>query len=713
MLVALPSAIAFGVTVYAPLGGSYAAAGAVAGMVGATALGLVASTLGGTRRLITAPCAPAAAILSAFAIEMVSRGLQAESIVLLLGAVALLAGLVQVAMGAIGLGRLIKYMPYPVVSGYLTGVGAIIVSSQLPKLLGAPRGAGFWGGLAAPESWRWQSIVIGVLTMAAMMLATRRTRLVPGVIVGLAAGIAGYLALSLADPSLRSLTDNPLVVGALGGPDSGFLAALTERWQRLGGFGLPQLSLVAVPALTLSVLLSIDTLKTCVVLDAVTRTRHDSDRELMGQGCGNVAAAALGGIPGAGTMGATLVNISSGGTTRLSSVAEGGLALVAFLLLGSVIAWVPVAALAGILIVVGLRMLDRASLHLLRSRSTAVDFVVIAAVIVTALTASLIAASAVGVGLAILLFLRAQIGGAAVRSRMYGNQVFSKRKRLPPEMEVLRERGSEVVVFELQGTLFFGTANQLQVALEPELARRRFVVLDFRRVQSIDVTAAHVLALARDTVAERGGKLVLTHIPSGVAGGASMKDHLTALEAGGPAGVVLVFPELDDALEWTEDMILGELGAPRDEERPLELAQMELFRGRKADTLAELEASMVVRGYAAGESIFRMGEAGDELFLIRRGSVRIMLPFGDDQSHHVATFGRGDFFGEIAFLDREARSADAIAATDTDLFVLPRSRFEAYATRHHMAAHVLLDGLARALAFRLRYTNAELQVLQD
>jgi sulfate permease, SulP family len=713
MLVALPSAIAFGVTIYAPLGGSYAAAGAVAGIVGASALGLVASLLGGTKRLITAPCAPAAAILSAFAIDMVARGIPAGSIVILLGAVALLAGVVQVAMGAMKVGRLIRYMPYPVVSGYLTGVGLIIVTSQLPKMLGAPRAVGLWEALAAPESWRWQAVVVGLLTIGAMSLASRMMRLIPGAIAGLAIGIIGYFLLSIVDPSLRSLADNPFVVGPIGGSGSGFVAALAARWQGVGTPGLDQLALVAVPALTLSVLLSIDTLKTCVVVDAVTRTRHDSDRELIGQGCGNIAAGALGGIPGAGTMGATLVNISSGGATRLSSVVEGGLALIAFLLLGSLIAWVPIAALAGILIVVGVRMLDFDSLHLLRSRSTAVDFVVIGAVIVTALTVSLIAASAVGIALAILLFLRAQIGGSAVRSKGYGDQLFSKRVRLPSEMAILRERGNGVAIFELQGTLFFGTANQLQVALEPELTRRRFVLLDFRRVQSVDVTAAHALELARDTIAERGGKLILSNIGRRAGRGAGAMDYLGAIEAGGTEGAVRVFAELDAALEWAEDRLLEDAGAAHDEERPLELAEMELFRGRKPETLSELEDSMDIRVYGAGEPIFRAGDTGDELFLIRRGAVRIMLPVGDGQSHHLATFGRGDFFGEVAFLDKQSRSADALAVTDVELFVLPRSRFDGFATRHNMAAHMLLEGLARGLAFRLRYANAELQVLQS
>ena len=164
MLVALPSAIAFGVTIFAPLGGNYAAFGAVSGILGATALGLVAPLLGGTDRLVTAPCAPAAAVLSALVIEQVQRGVAPGTVVLMLTLIGLITGVLQVAFGAIGLGRLIKYMPYPVVSGYLSGVGLIIITSQVPKFLGTPRGTHFWAALSG-LSWlllrRWHESAIG------------------------------------------------------------------------------------------------------------------------------------------------------------------------------------------------------------------------------------------------------------------------------------------------------------------------------------------------------------------------------------------------------------------------------------------------------------------------------------------------------------------------------------------------------------------------
>ena len=146
-------------------------------------------------------------------------------------------------------------------------------------------------------------------------------------------------------------------------------------------------------------------------------------------------------------------------------------------------------------------------------------------------------------------------------------------------------------------------------------------------------------------------------------------------------------------------------------EKPLELREIDIFGRRKQETLAELEACMEARGCKAGEKIFARGDTGDEIYLIRRGAVRIMLPLGDGRSHHLATFGRGSFFGEMAFLDHQPRSADAIAFTDCDLYVLSRSRFDALVEKHRKLGMDMMEGLARVLAARLRHADAELNAL--
>ena len=177
MLVALPSAIAFGVLIYTAIGPDHAGQGALAGVLGAAALGIVAPLVSRNGGFITAPCAPAAAVMSALAAQLAANGeFTVERVLMLLGLTALLSSLFQVLFGVVRAGRLIKFIPYQVVSGYLSGVAVIIALGQLPKLLGLPKSASLGAGLLAPSMWNWTGIAVGLVTIVAMILAPRITQ---------------------------------------------------------------------------------------------------------------------------------------------------------------------------------------------------------------------------------------------------------------------------------------------------------------------------------------------------------------------------------------------------------------------------------------------------------------------------------------------------------------------------------------------------------
>jgi SulP family sulfate permease len=186
--------------------------------------------------------------------------------------------------------------------------------------------------------------------------------------------------------------------------------------------------------------------------------------------------------------------------------------------------------------------------------------------------------------------------------------------------------------------------------------------------------------------------------------------HIGLVREGSP---VLIFSELDEAVEWVEDRIIAEAMMHKEEEKLLELHEIELLKGRKPETLVELETFLTKISYKAGELIFEAGDTGDGLFLIRRGEVRILLPLDKIHSHHISTFGRGAFFGEMSFLDGKPRSARAVAHTDTELYGLSRASFEKLSDEHKKVAINLLDGLARVLAGRLRYANTEIHALDS
>ena len=712
MLVALPAAIAFGVTIFSPMGGSLAAEGALAGILGATALGLIAPAFGGSSRLITAPCAPAAAVLSALAVSFTQQGISPDAAIVLLGMIGLIAGAIQISLGLVGVGRLIRFVPYPVVSGYLSGVGLIIIGSQIPKFLGAPSGTSLIDALQTPAAWAWQSIVVGVVVVAAMMLTPRLTRTIPAAILALLAGIGCYLLLGLLDPALLSTGNNPLLVGTLTGSDTSLAESIRRHSLAFSSLALRDIAQALVPALTLAVLLSIDTLKTCLVVDAMTNSHHDSNRELVGQGLGNVASSLIGGIPGAGTMGASLLNISGGGRTKRSGMIAGALSLLALLALAPLIAWVPIAALAAILIVIGLRMIDRHSLSFFFTPATRLDFMVIVAVILVAIFGNLIAASGVGVALAIMLFIREQTKSSVVRNRIEGEEIVVRRARTLHDPAEMAHEGSDVVVFELQGSLFFGTASQLLAALEPETGSRKYVILSMRRVQSLDVTATHVLEQIKDRLEENDGYLVFCDIPRGLPSGLKMKRFLKDTGVVRPTNKAFAFRQLDEALEWVEARTLAEGSVGQPETTAIDLRDIPLLAGHGEDALRALEGAIEMRTVKAGKKVFKAGTASDELFVVRRGLVKVTLSIHKKESYHLATGGPGDIVGGMGFLDGMNHTADALALTDTELYVLSHSNFLKLTEHHRALALAIVENIARSLGDRLRGTIAEIQSLR-
>jgi SulP family sulfate permease len=713
MLVALPSAIAFGVAAFTAAGPGLAGAGALTGIIGAVALGITAPLVGRNAGFITAPCAPAAAVLAGLAAELASgHGLSPDRVLALLAVTAAISAVLQIAYGSLGAGRMMKYIPYQVVSGYLSGVAVIIFVGQLPELLGVPSRTHLFEAVTSVDLWRWQSIVVGVVTILVTFLAPKVTKRVPAVIIGLAGGIAAYFAIAWMQPELRQLAGNSFVIGSITSSGS-VLEAAASRMAIFGSLSPGDLGLVIAPAITLSVLLSIDTLKTGVVLDALTRRRHNSNRELVAQGIANVVSFGTGGMPGAGTMGATLVNVTGGSRTVASSVFEGILALAAVLLFGELIAWVPIGALAGILLVVSWRMFDFDMFRLLRHKGTRLDFGVIAAVVVVAETVGLIQASVVGVCLAILLFIRAQVRSSIILGKRDMSSVRSRRSRTDQEETILEEHGDDGLLIQLKDDLFFGTTDQLLSDLDADLANRRYVLVDLRRVQSMDFTAAHLFEQMRYRLAERGGGLLICGMPSGGAQRQDIERYLAQLGVLA-AGGVQVFDTRDGALEWMEDRILESAGwVSHDDDPPLDAHDLDLFKGFDERSMQEIEALLLERTHGPGEQIFSRGDAGHEMYLVRRGRVRILLPLAGGKQHHLATIGPGEMFGEMSFLDRWSRSANAVADTATDLFVLSRDTLDALEKTHASLPALLFERIALEISHRLRIANKELRALED
>jgi SulP family sulfate permease len=333
-------------------------------------------------------------------------------------------------------------------------------------------------------------------------------------------------------------------------------------------------------------------------------------------------------------------------------------------------------------------------------------------VVIVANTLSLIAASGVGVAMAILLFLREQIHTSTIRRKVKGDKVFSTRLRPQREREILLERGGHTVIFELQGSLFFGTTDQLYQAIEPELGQARFVVLDFLRVQSMDMTAGHMIERIRNMLAEHHARLVLTRLPHRLPSGRDLRsyvDHIGLLSD----NTTRAFSEMDEALEWIEDETLRIAGHAHVSGEGLPLGKFELFHGLDENELAALERVATRHVFAQGERVFAADSEGHELMLISRGEIKVSLPTNEGKTLHLATFSRGQFFGEMSFLDGRPHSADVHATRETELIAIHRKDFAQIAASDPVMSISVMRAVALAIADRLRHANAELREMRE
>jgi SulP family sulfate permease len=469
-----------------------------------------------------------------------------------------------------------------------------------------------------------------------------------------------------------------------------------------------------IPSITLATLLSIDTLKTCVAIDSLTRSRHNSNREIVGQGFGNLVCAIIGGLPGAGTMGATLINVTSGGRTPLAGLFNGIFVLLTLLFLGPFLAWIPVASLAGILLVIAFRMYDRSMFRLLLHPSGRFDFVVIISVVIVALTFDLIAASGVGIAMAIILFIRDQIRESVILQKTNLSLMSSKTQRPELEKNLIKKYGAQAVICKLQGNLFFGTTDQFSRTLEDELKTATYLLLDMRRVHSLDYTAFHLLDQIHGQLAERNGHLLFSGMPSQLYEKRDFERYLSQMGLFSQNREILIFDTFDSALEWMEEKILSQQNViPVNPDQTLGLKDFYLFHGFIQNDLESLEHCMTKKTVLKGSLIVRHGDLGDELFLVRKGSFRALLPLASGKHHHIATFEQGSFFGELAFLDRDRRSADIEAKSDSEVYIFSRARFNELSISFPEVGAQVFARLALAIAQRLRTTDSELRALED
>jgi SulP family sulfate permease len=459
-VVALPLALAFGVA---------SGAGAVAGLYGAIATGFFASFFGGTPAQVSGPTGPMTVVIGAIVASHAGSLTEAFTIVML-------GGVIQIAFGFLRVGRYVAYTPYSVVSGFMTGIGAIILIVQSLPFLGLPAAEG--GVIGTLDTLRaldagainWQAALLGVAALAAIILwPAKLSRMLPA---PLAVLVLGTLVAGLAFDGIPEVGRVP---GGL--PD---LIRPT--------LNMTELAAVLQAAFILALLGSIDTLLTSLVADSMTKTQHDADKELVGQGIGNLVAGLFGALPGAGATMRTLVNVRAGGRTPISGMIH-AIALLALALgLGPLVEHVPHAVLAAILIKVGWDIIDWGYLRRMR-RAPREKFVVMLVTLALTVLVDLVTAVAVGIILASFVNSR-RLAAVQLKGLKQSADAEQLESLTVHERELLRPLAGRILITMLHGSFSYASARELARRDSQIQAQLEVVIYDFSHAEYIDTSAA-------------------------------------------------------------------------------------------------------------------------------------------------------------------------------------------------------------------------------
>ena len=620
-------------------------------------------------------------------------------VLITLGLSTIVTGVVLCGFGVTRMGRAIRYVPYPVVGGFLGATGCLIVFGAIRVITGHRLQ---FATLDQFTNLLTLSELAAACAMALVLYLTwHRSRSsfgLPAILIGgvIAAHVAFRLVgVSLAEAQASGWTFQPP-------PDANFMLPWSaSEISQYPWYALPDVlgNVIAVIFVTAT-----STLFNTTGIEVALQREANLERELNVTGIANILSGAFGGYTGCISISRTVLNFNSGGTGRLSGLTVAAISALMLAVAPMLLGYMPKFVLGGLLIYLGADQLHKWIIES-RRRLSVTEYLSLLAIIVIIVQWGFVAGVLIGTVIGCATFALSAARIDSIKYGFDGSEYRSSLDRSRDDQAVLAAHGGKIQGLNLQSYLFFGSANRLYQHVKALLARHpecRFLVFDFKLVTGIDSSAAYSFAQIKRTAHDRGIKLVLVHLPSAAEKALRSSEFIS--------DEVSIVSELDHALEWCENEIIAQHQGLEQEEASLRDWFTQIL-GAEHDAAALIDRCQRLE-VDAGETIVRAGDPADSMHFILDGRVGIMIPADQGRTTRVRSLGRYTTIGEMGLVSRAPRNATIQAEVASILYVLSADQFEAIKEDDPTLGQRLLTYFVSVMAERLTFANRMIAVLR-
>jgi SulP family sulfate permease len=620
-------------------------------------------------------------------------------VLITLGVATIVTGIVLCGFGVTRMGRAIRYVPYPVVGGFLGATGYLILLGAIRVITGQRLQFATLGQFTSLQTLYELAAACAMAVILYLTWHRSRRRFgLPAILIGgvIAAHIAFWLAgISSAQAQASGWTFQPP-------PHISFMLPWRENEiGRYPWYAVPDLlgNLIAVIFVTAT-----STLFNTTGIEVAVAREANLEQELNVTGLANMLSGAFGGYTGCISVGRTVLNFNGGGTGRLSGLTVAAVSALMLAVAPMLLGYMPKFVLGGLLIYLGADQLHKWIVQS-RRRLSLVEYLSLLAIIVIIVQWGFIAGILIGVVIGCATFALSAARIDSIKYSFDGSEYRSSLDRSRDDQAVLSAHGGKIQGLNLQSYLFFGSANRLYQHVKALLAHHpecRFLVFDFKLVTGIDSSAAYSFAQIKRAAHDRGIKLVLVHLPSAAEKALRSSEFISQ--------DVSIVPELDHALEWCENEIIEQHQGFEQEEASLRDWFTQIL-GAEHDA-AELIHRCQRLEVDAGEIIVSAGDAADSMHFILEGRVGIMIAADEGRTTRVRSLGRYTTIGEMGLVSHAPRSATIQAEVASILYVLSAEQFQSIKDDDPALGQKLLTYFVSVMAERLTFANRMITVLR-